>query len=434
MQSLKIVYILLYFPRLTETFVAEEIQAIRSLGIDVHIISLLGSEPGPTQPLSEQLMPYTWYAPDVKDLALWKAQFHFLRKSPRLYFSMLTNLLRQPLPREPLALQAKRMLIFLKAVAVAHYLEGKETQLIHTHFAWLSGAAAWVSARLLDLPFTVTVHAFDIYSSKNDLLRLVCQQADRVVSISDYNRSQVSSLCNIPNETISLIHCGVNLVDLQGETQEQMENLDGTPIRILSVGSLLLKKGHTYLIDACNILSNSGLNFTCNIIGGGLNEAALNKQIQELGLQNQVKLLGAKSHPEIINAYQHHDLFVLASVISPSGDRDGIPVVLMEAGAMGLPLISTRISGIPELVRHGQTGLLVPPGDPQALAEAITSLVADPIMRKQLGNNARKLVQAEFSIESSVDRLVVLFRKLCQDYSSSSEAYPPQPLPERETA
>jgi glycosyltransferase involved in cell wall biosynthesis len=243
----------------------------------------------------------------------------------------------------------------------------------------------------------------------------------------------VSSLCNIPKETISLIHCGVNLADLQAQAHEQVEHLDGTPIRILSVGSLLLKKGHNYLIDAFKILSNNGLNFTCNIIGGGPNEEALNKQIQELGLQNQVKLLGAKSHPEIIMAYSQHDLFVLASVISPSGDRDGIPVVLMEAGAMGLPLISTRISGIPELVRHGQTGLIVPPGDPQALAEAITSLAADPTKRKQLGNNARNLVEAEFSIDSSVDRLAVLFQKICQDYTSSSEAYPPQPLPERET-
>ena len=430
MQSLKVVYILLYFPRLTETFVAEEIQAIRSLGIDVRIISLLGAGPGPTQPLTQPLLPYTWYAPDLQDPALWKAQYHFLRKSPRLYSSLLTNLLRQPLPGQPLALLAKRLVIFLKAVAVAHYLEGSDTQLLHTHFAWLSGAAAWISARLLGLPFTVTVHAFDIYSNKNDLLRLVSRQASQVVAISDYNRSQVAALCTLPDEAISLIHCGVNLAELQGQTQEQMERPVGTPLRILSVGSLVAKKGHSYLIDACHVLRERGLEFTCAIIGGGPGESALHQQIEAFGLQDHVELLGTRSHPEIINAYHQHDLFVLASVVSPSGDRDGIPVVLMEAGAMGLPLVSTRVSGIPELVRHGQTGLLVPPGDPDALVEAIMSLAANPKMRTQLGKNARTLVEAEFSIESSADRLAVLFQHTCQEWMGSSDESLTQSYPE----
>ena len=430
MQSLKVAYILLYFPRLTETFVAEEIQAIRSLGIDVHIISLLGAGPGPTQPLTQQLLPYTWYAPDLLDPALWRAQYHFLRKSPRLYFSMLSNLLRQPFPRQPLALLTKRLVIFLKSVAVAHYLEGSETQLLHAHFAWLSGGSAWISARLLGLPYTVTVHAFDIYSSKNDLLRLVSRQASQVVAISDYNRSQVAAMCNLPDEALSLIHCGVNLADLRGQTQDQLERPVGTPLRILSVGSLVSKKGHNYLIDACNLLKERGLEFNCTIIGGGPAESALHQQIEAFGLQDQVELLGARSHPEIINSYHQHDLFVLASVVSPSGDRDGIPVVLMEAGAMGLPLVSTRVSGIPELVRHGQTGLLVPPGDPNALAEAILSLAANPKMRTQLGNNARTLVEAEFSIESSADRLAVLFQHTCQEWMSSSDASLTQSLPE----
>ena len=430
MRSLKVAYILLYFPRLTETFVAEEIQAIRSLGFDVRIFSLLGSEPGPTQPLSQQLLPHTWYAPDLLDPALWRAQYHFLRKSPRLYASLLINILRQPLPRKALALLAKRLVIFLKAVAVAHYLEGSDTQLLHSHFAWLSGAAAWISARLLGLPFTVTVHAFDIYSSKNDLLPLVSRQASQVVAISEYNRLQVAALTTRPPESISVIHCGVNLDKFRAQPHGQEKRPTGTPLRILSVGSLVSKKGHTYLIDACHLLAKRGLDFTRAIIGGGREESALRQQIGALGLQNQVELLGARSHPEIIAAYHQHDLFVLASVVAPNGDRDGIPVVLMEAGAMGLPLVSTRVSGIPELVRHGQTGLLVPPGDPDALAQAIMSLAANPKMRTQLGKNARTLVEAEFSIESSADRLAVLFQNTCQEWMGSSDESLTQSYPE----
>lgn len=420
MHSFKVVYILLYFPRLTETFVAEEIRAIRSLGIDVHIVSLLGAESEPVQPLSQELLPITWYAPGLLNLSLWQANFRFFRRSPRMYFSFLLDLLRQPITKNPIGALAKRLTIYLKAMAVAQHLEGSDVQLLHTHFAWLSGAAAWINARLLGLPFTVTVHAYEIYSTKNDLLRLVSHQANRVVAISDYNRSQVANRCSLPVEDISLIHCGVNLTELKVELHEQEEPTSEFPLRILSVGSLVSKKGHTYLVEACHLLRKRGLAFTCSIIGGGPGESALRNQIEALDLKTQVKLLGARSHPEIINAYHEHDVFVLASVVAPSGDRDGIPVVLMEAGAIGLPLISTEVSGIPELVRHGQTGLLVPPADPEALAEAIMTLANDPIMRSQLGNNARKLVEKEFSIDSNADRMAELFQNTYREWLNRS--------------
>jgi glycosyltransferase involved in cell wall biosynthesis len=292
-------------------------------------------------------------------------------------------------------------------------------QLLHSHFAWLSGAAAWISARLLGLPFTVTVHAYDVYSYTNDLLRLVSSQATHVVAISEYNRQQVAALGTCPAQAISVIHCGVNLAQLQGQPQRQVESPDSEPLRLLSVGSLVAKKGHTHLITACHLLRQRGLSFTCTIIGGGPDEPTLRQQIQTYGLQNQVKLLGARPHPEIVAAYHQHDLFVLASVVTPDGDRDGIPVVLMEAGAVGLPLISTQVSGIPELVRHGQTGWLVPPGDTAALADAIAALDADPALRACLGQNARALVEAEFAIESNALHLAALFHNTYQQWKRS---------------
>lgn len=416
LKPLKVAYILLYFPRLTETFVAEEIQAVRSLGIEVQIVSLLSAESEPVQPLSQELLPLTWYPPGLLGLALWRANFGFLRKSPRLYLSLLLDLLRQPYSENPFGLLAKRLAIFLKAVAVARHLEGRDVQLLHTHFAWLSGAAAWIIARLLGMPFTVTVHAYEIYSTKNDLLRLVSQQANRVVAISDYNRLQVARMCSLPAEAISLVHCGVNLTGLQLDFPEQEKTQAENSLRILSVGSLVSKKGHTYLIEACHLLKERGIAFKCSMIGGGPDESALRNLIEARGLQNHVELLGARPHPEIIHAYHEHDVFVLASVVAPNGDRDGIPVVLMEAGAIGLPLISTEVSGIPELVRHDQSGLLVPPEDPQALAEAIMRLAHDPKMRSRLGDNARALVESEFSIASSAKQMVDLFQTTYRDW------------------
>jgi glycosyltransferase involved in cell wall biosynthesis len=342
---------------------------------------------------------------------LWRAQLHFIWQSPRLYLRLLIDLLRQPHRRQPLASLVKRLVIFLKAITVAYHLEGSDVQLIHAHFAWLSGAAAIIISRLLDLPFTVTVHAFDIFSHKNDLLRLVCKEANHVIAISENNKQQIEALEICPANKISVIHCGVDLEEIKKLPQIKVEHDINAPLRLLSVGSLVCKKGHTYLVDACKLLLNRGQNFECSIIGSGPDEAELRRKIESYGLQNRVKLLGALSHPEITQIYGQYDVFALASIIAPNGDRDGIPVVLMEAGAFCLPLVSTNVSGIPELVHHGKTGLLVPPGDPAALADAINTLAVDTALRKHLGQNACTLVEAEYNSEINTLRLKSLFHE-----------------------
>ena len=413
MQTLAAVYILLHFPYLTETFVAQEIQFIQSRGIDVRIISLLKPGPGPVQPLSQQLLRDTWYAPELLDANLWRAQVHFIRRAPRLYWGLLAKLLRQPFPWRHPELVIKRLVIFLKEVAVAYHLEGDDqVRLLHSHFAWLSGAAAWVCARLLNLPFTVTVHAYDLYSYKSDLLRLVGSQATHVVAISEQNRQQLITSGVCPARAISVIHCGVDLSLAKHGREVDAQRPANGPVKVLSVGSLVAKKGHACLIAACELLNQRGLDFRCTIIGSGPDEPALRRQIQQSGLQERVKILPACPHPEVMDAYQQHDLFVLASVVAADGDRDGIPVVLMEAGAFGLPLISTEVSGIPELVRHGQTGWLVPPRHVAALADAISALALDPALRARLGRNARALVEDEFSSTRNAARMASLFRQI----------------------
>ena len=422
LQPLRVTYFLLYFPRLTETFVAEEIEAIRSQNVDVRIISLLSPGSGPVQTISRQLLPCTWYAPRLLNYALWKAQCHFLRKSSRLYLRLLATLLRQPYPRQPLRLFVKRLVVFLKAVSAAHHLQGSGVELLHAHFAWLAGAASWICARLLDRPFTVTVHAYDLYSYKNDLIRLVSREASNVIVISESNRSSVAALGTCPLESIAVVHCGVNLTRFASPPERQRDRPAGGPLKILSVGSLVAKKGHSHLVAACRLLRERGLDFVCTIIGGGPEESVLREQVRACGLQCRVKLTGACTHPEIIAAYHGHDLFVLASVVASDGDRDGIPVVLMEAGVVGLPIISTDVSGIPELIRDGQTGCLLPPANPAALADAIAALAADPGLRAHLGQNVRALVEAEFNIEKSTVQLAGLFRNISQEWDRNFDA------------
>ncbi len=415
MPPLRVAYILLYFPRLTETFVADEIGALQAQNIQVEIISLLPPQDDFVQPLSQTLLQFTWNAPALWRWQLWKAQFYFIFHAPLLYFSLWFTLINQPSPKQPLVSFFKRFVVFLKAVSAAYHLKETKVDLLHAHFAWLPGAAAWVCARLLKKPFTVTVHAYDLFSYKNDLLPLISREADHIVAISQFNSLLVAAVRGCPPEKISVIHCGVDLAQFAPKPRLGAEPPHQTPLlKILSVGSLVAKKGHSDLIAACQLLSQSGIQYTCSIIGGGPEEPILRAQIAALGLQSRVKLLGARPQPEIRMTCNQYDLFVLAARVTPEGDMDGIPVVLMEAAAAGLPLVSTFVSGIPELVQHQQTGFLVQPNDPSALANAILALAADPSQRARLGQNARDLVEAQFSLQKSSLQLLALFYKVCR--------------------
>lgn len=413
-ERLRVIYMLLHFPYLTETFVAEEIRALRAQGIDVEIVSLLAAGKGPQQQVSQSLQPYCHYAPPLHAWQLWWAQLAFQRLAPRRYWSLFLTLFIGVSATWSPVLIAKRLLIFLKAVAVAYNLRQRKVALLHAHFAWLPGAAAWICAELLDRPFTVTTHAYDLYAS-TDLLALVANKAAHVVTISDYNRTYLIKHGICPPSKVSVIHCGIDLTRLSlpavGEPMSRETEWQGEQtLRIISVGSLNEKKGHHYLIEACKQLKAQGLQFNCTIVGSGVKEAALLHLVERLGLQHEVKLLGALPNHEVMQLYTNYDIFVLAAAIAPNGDRDGIPVVMIEAGAHGLPIVSTEVSGIPELVQPNVTGLLVPPQDVTALADAIRRLAEEPLLRKELGRNVQALIAAEFDSFKNTQKLLNLFR------------------------
>ncbi len=400
----EITYIVLRFPHLTETFVAEEIQAVRQLGVKVKIFSLLPPKPAPVHPTSSVLLQYVHYIPNGYNLSMWLAQVYFLLKSPQRYFQLLWQLLRQPAPK--FTWLFKRLVIFFKGVYLAYHLRNLKTQLIHTHFAWLPAAAAMIAGGLLDIPYTVTAHAYDIYSPENDLLCLTTGAARRVITISEYNKQIIAKECSqVALKHIEVLHCGI---DLQ-RFQPALTSPDSDTIQILSVGSLVEKKGHKYLIRACRRLKDWGLKFHCTIVGQGPLQAALKALLVELELGNQVTLAGAQEQPWVYNAFRNSHIFALACVIAQNGDRDGIPVAMMESLAMGVPVVSTRVSGIPELVHHEETGLLVPSQNTKSLAAAIARLANDPALAQRLGENGRALVAQEFDIHKNGRRLADTF-------------------------
>lgn len=408
MSVLEVAYILLRFPVLTETFVADEIWELQQTGVRVRIFSLLKSAAGPVHPISQQLTREVQYAPEPYSWRLWWAQAYFFFRSPILYFTLFSDLIRQPCSQSFRYYFPRRVLIFLKAVALAYALKDTSVPLLHTHFAWLSGAAARVISKLLDIPFTATVHAYDIYSS-NDLLCLTALSASHIIAISENNRKTVLEMCpGLRAELISVIHCGINMELFSPPARSK----DRDVLSIMSVGSLIPKKGHEYLIRACQQLKAKGINFQCTIIGGGGRETALKQLVRDCDLEDCVVLSGPCQREAVLEAYRRSDLFVLASVVTPSGDRDGIPVVLMEAMAMNLPVISTQVSGIPELVRHQQTGWLIPERDVEAIVAAVVHLADDEELQTRLAYNGRVLVEQEFDIKRNAARLADIFQQV----------------------
>ena len=174
---------------------------------------------------------------------------------------------------------------------------------------------------------------------------------------------------------------------------------------MLAVGQLKEKKGFVFLVEACRLLSESGREFRAEIIGEGPLRAELETAIHRAGLGDRLVLRGALSHAEVRAAYAAADLFVLPCIVGADGDRDGIPNVILEAMASGLPVVSTDHSGIPEAVEHGASGLLVPPGDAPALADALATMLDDGEMRRGFGEMGRKLVADSFDLETNVRRL-----------------------------
>jgi len=402
MTNLKIAYILFRFPTLTETFIAEEIQKIQTLGVNVQVYSLLPSKENLVHSVSKSILPQTLNVPGIFNPVVWIAQVYYLWRNPRMYFRLLWKLLKQPAKHVTTYLQ--RLTIFFKSMWVAKELQSHQIHLVHTHFAWLSAAASWVVSQLLDVPFTVTTHAFDIYSERNDLLKLITNQAAKVVTISEHNKNEILRMNpNLIDDNVQVIRCGIDLSFFSKLIRSQ--KTINFPIQITSVGSLIEKKGHEFLIQACANLKKQDIPFQCVVIGSGLQHAFLQNLIQENKLTNDVVLAGKKSQEWVRDRLSQSHLFVLACVRTGDNDQDGIPVAMMEAMAMGLPVISTAVSGIPELIKHGKTGLIVEERDPESLSKEIIRLCDDPELRRTLSRNGHTLVEQEYNINENVKKL-----------------------------
>jgi glycosyltransferase involved in cell wall biosynthesis len=397
MPSSTVAYVIGTYPSLTTTFIDREVRLLRSWGATVDIVSL--RRPTATvSPEQATLAASTSYARPVTSSQLLRRHVHFLRRRPSAYlrtFLMLASSRGLSLPD-----RLRTIGHFGLGVSVAGQLrEAGGYDRIHAHFIDRAATVAFVAARLLDVPYSVTAHAADIYVSPL-LLHTKLTGADFVATCTGYNRTHLTEMAPEAAGRIVLAYHGLDL-----ERYDPSTRCPSTVPTMLAVGQLREKKGFVHLLHACRQLADREMPFRCEIIGEGPQRADLERVVQDLGLEQHVAFLGAQTHEEVIDAYRRAWLFVLPCVVGDDGDRDGIPNVILEAMAMGLPVVSTRHSGIPEVVEHEVTGLLVPPADATGLAEALAQLLEDRPAADRMGARGRAVVIDRFDVEHNVRAL-----------------------------
>ena len=308
---------------------------------------------------------------------------------------------------------------FLQAGYLADLLFGEPVAHLHAHFASAPASVTMLTHHLTGIPYTFTAHAKDIhFAAQPALMRSKIKNAKAVVTVSEYNRRYLMSF--LEPLAKNKVHCVYNGADLsQYEYRPSGEKPNGLPV-ILSVARLIEKKGLGDLIRACQILRQRGRAFRLEIIGRGPLRRTLEAQATELGISDRVKFLGARPQEFVREAYKVAALFALPCVITAGGDRDGIPTVLLEAMASGVPVVSTTVSGIPELVESGSDGLLVPPEKPAMLADALDQILLDPKLGRNLARAGRAKVSQRFSIDRNAAQLLRLFQPEGSDEDSLS--------------
>lgn len=388
MKNISLTYIIGTYPGLTTTFIDREIRALQQQEVRVRIISIrkphtiLSSDQTELQKITSYLIPTAW-------LKFVVAHLRFAFQKPNVYFGVLLELLNSPHP--DFTARLKTFLHFATGVYAAQLISEQPCDHLHAHFVDRASTVALVAGRLLNIPYSVTAHANDIYLNPI-LLPLKLSHASFVATCTEYNRQHLQKVIHLNGK----LHCLYHGLDLESYPPSASHEMDLIPT-IISVGQLKEKKGFQYLLQACQILKSKDYVFNCQIIGEGNLRPELERQIHEFSLQDFVTLRGALPHESVIEEYQHSTLFVLPCITGSDGDRDGIPNVILEAMAMQLPVISTQHSGIPEVIKNGINGVLVPPADADKLAYAIATLIDDPFMRTRLGKFGRRTVMERFS-------------------------------------
>jgi len=357
-----VLYLVKHFPSLSQTFVLNEVQALSARGCGVHIASAIH----PHEPIALD--------PDL---------------ASRVFYLRHGSLYRYGAPggASPAA----------DAADVQALIERHRIDHIHCDFAEDNLQLALMLHEATGIPFTFKMRAYDIYAEPLEDLARFAAAAARVFTICHYNRDYMCRTWNLSRDAVTVVYDGINPEQITPVVHYQHR-----PLRIVSVGRLVEKKGFAVLLDTCHRLKDRRV-FRCDVYGDGPMMPALRSRTVELGLGSDVTFHGSRSHSDVLAAIASATVFALPCVQAANGDRDATPNVLLEAMATGIPVVSTRLSGIPEIVQDGVDGLLVPSGDAAALADAIDTLADDAALAERVRLAGRHAAITQFTIDRTVD-------------------------------
>jgi glycosyltransferase involved in cell wall biosynthesis len=348
-------------------------------------------------------------------------QVHYLPDEKELLCAVDADLQRRRIPNNAAKAITNwgRQTDFLRLYQAAYIGARLEADMhLHAHFAGMAARTAYWLKEFFNVPFSFTAHANDIFAPRSFAIGLdqLVDAASAVITETDYAANFLRERFPRSASRIERVYNGIDVTNFA-------RAYFNTPLPlILSVGRLIEKKGFADLIEACRLLRESGCEFRCDIIGDGPLRSNLQAEIVRAGLESRVTLVGSQSQERIHERLAAAHLFVLPCVKDAAGGSDNLPTVIAEAMAAGLPVVSTSIAGIPEMVEHNVTGELVAPNDPRALALAIERVITDRARARQLGARGLEVARAKFSIVTSVHSLLCIFDKLRRPDSAPSIA------------
>jgi glycosyltransferase involved in cell wall biosynthesis len=393
-------YVLRKFPVLSETFILNEILALEARGLAVHVFTLAPSRDPRFHEGVGRLKATIHHVPGATDLkALLVSAKRQARRGPRRFRQQLGGVLVSGRP--------KLLWRFLQASYVADRARRAGVRHLHAHFANHPATVAHHASKLLGISFSFTAHAFDMYRDADPrVIGRKMGDARFTITISEYNGEALRSMANGRAPRIELVRNGIDMTRFAPPATGP-----GMPFTILAVARLVEKKGLPFLLEACRNLRDRGLDFRCEIVGKGAQQPLLEGLVREWNLVNRVKFRGALAQQEIVERYQRAHVLVLPCIVGQDGNRDGLPVSIVEALACGVPVLSTPVTGIPEVVRDGINGLIVPERDALALTDALEQLMTDPGLHQRLQAGARRSVVDDFDQERTATRLYTLLQE-----------------------
>ncbi|NDJ76810.1 MAG: glycosyltransferase family 4 protein [Chloroflexi bacterium] len=412
-QPRHVLYVLSRFPALSHTFTANEMAVVQAEGAEVYAAPLWKTLPNTTpHKLEEPFLPKTIRC----NLA-----------SPRFWLGALKGLVRQPqvlglivrlVPGhlKSIYLPFKLLATIPKGLYLGQWCIENEIDHLHAHFLTSPTTAAMIASAVSGAPYSYTAHAFDITSthpkSVNGSIPLKCRRAIMGVTISQYNHHYLlEHWPTIQQARLDVIYNGIDTDLFQAGNGLRQRDANG-PVRVLSVSRLETKKGYEFLIRAVAMLRERGFDVRLDVYGDGPLRASLQELIDSLGQGEHIVLHGAIMQTELATKYRAADLFALGSVPLPWGDADGLPTVLIEALAAELPSVSTQVTGIPEILRDGETGRCVPPRDAEALASALQWMIEHPDAARTMGQRGRELVLAQFDRRKNAKHLLECWQNI----------------------